>query len=173
MTTHDTFPLMGARAQVLATGDDTADAWEALELDLGPGARSPLHTLSADKLFHVVAGRVAVTVGDEVRDVGVRDAERSGAGPSGEDAERSGAGPSGEDAERSGAGPSSTVFVPAGVPHRYENTSGERARMLVIVTGRSQVEFLRGMSRLTADGRPDPAAVAEHTRAHGVAILPA
>ena len=161
MTTHDTFPLMGARAQVLATGDDTADAWEALELDLGPGARSPLHTLSADKLFHVVAGRVAVTVGDEVRDVGVRDAERSGAGPSD------------EDAERSGAGPSSTVFVPAGVPHRYENTSGERARMLVIVTGRSQVEFLRGMSRLTADGRPDPAAVAEHTRAHGVAILPA
>jgi tRNA threonylcarbamoyl adenosine modification protein YeaZ len=35
-----------------------------------------------------------------------RDAERSGAGPSGRDAERSGAGPSDRDAERSGAGPS-------------------------------------------------------------------
>ena len=122
---------------MLATADQTGEAWEALELDLGPGARSPWHTLTADKLFHVVEGEVTVAVGDATRTVA--------------------------------GGP---VFVPAGTPHRYLNESGDRARMTVTVTGRGQVAFLRGMSRLTADGPPDPAAVAEHTRAHGVVILP-
>ena len=56
--TVDSFPLMGAEATVLAGGDTTGDAWEALQLDLAPGARSPRHTLSADKLFAVVAGTV-------------------------------------------------------------------------------------------------------------------
>jgi quercetin dioxygenase-like cupin family protein len=137
-TAADTFPLMGARATVLATADQTGEAWEALELELGPGARSPLHTLAADKLFCVVAGEVTLVVGDDIRSV-----ER---GP---------------------------VFVPAGTPHRYVNDSGAAARMTVTVTGRGQVEFLRGMSRLSAEGPPDPAAVAAHARAHGVVVLPA
>lgn len=137
-TTVDSFPLMGARATVLATADQTDEAWEALELELGPGARSPLHTLATDKLFCVVDGEVTLVVGDVTRTVG--------------------------------RGP---VFVPAGTPHRYVNDSGATARMTVTVTGRGQVEFLRGMSRLSADGPPDPAAVAAHTREHGVVILPA
>ena len=134
--TLDTFPLMGAQATVLAGGDTTGDAWEALQLDLAPGARSPRHTLAADKLFAVVGGTVTIEVGDEMREVD--------------------------------AGP---VWIPAGTPHSYRNTSDAPARMLVVVTGRSQVEFLRGMSRLTAAGPPDPAAVADHTAAYGVAIL--
>ncbi|GLZ45584.1 hypothetical protein Acsp06_17690 [Actinomycetospora sp. NBRC 106375] len=136
--TVDSFPLMGAQATVLAGGDTTGDAWEALQLDLAPGARSPRHTLAADKLFAVVAGTVTIEVGDEVRD--------TDGGP---------------------------VWIPAGTPHCYRNASAAPARMVVVVTGRSQVEFLRGMSRLTADGPPDPAAVAEHTTAHGVTMLPA
>lgn len=132
----DTFALMGARATVLAAGDRTGDAWEALELDLGPGARSPLHTLSADKLFHVVDGAVTIVVGDDERVVD--------------------------------GGP---VWIPAGTPHCYRNDSDARARLLVIVTGRSQVEFLRGMSQLAADGPPDADAVAAHTRAHGVTLM--
>ncbi|MCD2191192.1 cupin domain-containing protein [Actinomycetospora soli] len=136
--TADTFPLMGAEAVVLATADDTHEAWEQFELRLGPGARSPLHTLEADKLFHVVAGAVTIRGGEE--EWVVTD------GP---------------------------VFVPAGTPHCYRNDSGAPARMIVTVTGRGQIDFLRGMSRLTADGPPDPAAVAAHTAAHGVTILPA
>ena len=136
--TADTFPLMGAEAVVLATADDTRGAWEQFELRLGPGARSPRHTLDTDKLFHVVAGAVTVLVGDEERVVT--------------------------------DGP---VFVPAGTVHCYRNGSGAPARMVVTVTGRGQIDFLRGMSRLTADGPPDPAAVAAHTAAHGVTILPA
>lgn len=134
----DTFPLMGARATVLAGGDVTGDAWEALQLDLAPGARSPRHTLSADKLFAVVGGTVTIEVGDDTAEV----SEES-------------------------------VWIPAGTPHCYRNTSDAPARMIVIVSGRSQVEFLRGMSALTAGGPPEPAAVAEHTAAHGVVILPA
>ena len=133
----DTFPLMGAQATVLATADQTGDAWEMLELDLQPGARSPLHTLDADKLFTVVDGDVTIVLGDST--------QIYGRGP---------------------------VFVPAGTPHCYRNESNAPARMTVTVTGRGQVEFLRGMSRLAAGGPPDPAAVAEHARAHGVVILP-
>jgi quercetin dioxygenase-like cupin family protein len=138
VNTTDTFPLMGAEAVVLATADDTGDAWEQFELRLGPGARSPRHTLGADKLFHVVAGAVTILCGEDERTVT--------------------------------DGP---VFVPAGTVHCYRNDSGAPARMIVTVTGRGQIEFLRGMSRLTADGPPDPAAVAAHTAAHGVTILPA
>ena len=56
------FPLLGARAVPLVTAADTDGGWEALELVLGPGARSPLHALAADKLFSVTAGTVAVTL---------------------------------------------------------------------------------------------------------------
>lgn len=136
--TADTFPLMGAEAVVLATADDTHEAWEQFELRLGPGARSPRHTLAADKLFHVVAGEVTVLVGEQERTVA-----------------------------------DGAVFLPAGTVHCYRNDSGAPARMVVTVTGRGQIEFLRGMSRLTADGPPDPTALAAHTAAHGVTILPA
>lgn len=63
------------------------------------------------------------------------------------------------------------VHVPAGAVHRYRATSTERARLLVLVTGDTQVSFLRGMGALGANGKPDPARVAEHAAAHGVAIL--
>ncbi|MDL5157477.1 cupin domain-containing protein [Actinomycetospora termitidis] len=133
----ETFPLMGARAVVLATADETHGAWEQFELRLGPGARSPRHTIAGDKLFHVVDGTVTVLVGEQERSVS--------------------------------DGP---VFVPAGTAHCYRNDSGADARMVVTVTGRGQIDFLRGMSRLTADGPPDQAALAEHTAAHGVTLLP-
>lgn len=131
------FPLLGARAVPLVTADDTGGAWEALELVLGPDARSPLHTLSADKLFHVATGTVAVTL----------------------------------DAEEHAVSAGGSVHVPAGTPHRYRNATDEQARMLVVTTGGGQVDFLQGMSALTADGPADPAAVAAHTAAHGVRIL--
>ena len=132
------FGLMGARATVLAGGPETTGAWEAIELDLAPGARSPLHTLSADKLFYVAAGSVTLVLGEET-----------------------------VTAEAGGF-----AQVPAGTPHCYRNDSAGAARMVVVVTGEGQVDFMRGMSRLTAGGPPEPSAVAEHAGAHGVTILP-
>lgn len=64
-TTVDGLPLMGAVLHVLADAAGTGGAYEAFRLDLHPGARSPRHTLSAAKLFVVVAGEVLVAVGEE------------------------------------------------------------------------------------------------------------
>ncbi|NBM19666.1 cupin domain-containing protein [Streptomyces sp. GC420] len=58
------FALLGAEATALATGEETSGRWEAMELSLAPGARSPLHTIGEDKLFYVVAGTVTLTIGD-------------------------------------------------------------------------------------------------------------
>lgn len=77
------------------------------------------------------------------------------------------------DDEQSEASSGVTAHVPAQTPHCYENRSGAPARLLVITTGSGQLAFLAGMGRLTAAGRPDPAALAAHTGAHGVRLLPA
>lgn len=59
------FGLLGAVAVPVATGEDTGGAWEAMELGLSAEARSPLHTLSEDKLFYVVDGTVTIRLGDD------------------------------------------------------------------------------------------------------------
>ncbi|MEJ8280862.1 cupin domain-containing protein [Pseudonocardia spirodelae] len=56
------FAMPHTRALPLATGADTGGAWEALELTLGPGAASPPHTLSADKVFYLADGELDVEV---------------------------------------------------------------------------------------------------------------
>jgi quercetin dioxygenase-like cupin family protein len=66
---HAPFPLLGALASPLAEAAETAGAFEAFRLDLGPGARSPLHTLRAAKLFVVTAGTVRITLGDWAQEV--------------------------------------------------------------------------------------------------------
>jgi quercetin dioxygenase-like cupin family protein len=133
----NTFAVSGATVLPIAADADTGGAWEAFVLDLAPGAASPLHTLSADKAFHVLGGTVVITL----------------------------------DADEAESGAGSTAHVPAGTPHRYQNRSGAPARLLVITTGSGQLAFLAGMSRLSAGGPPDPAALTAHTRAHGVRLL--
>lgn len=135
----DDFAMPNTRAVPLATGADTGDAWEALELTLQPGAASPPHTLSADKVFYLADGVLDIEVDGTAHAMGTGDVAR----------------------------------IPAGTPHRYRNTSGAAARLLVLVTGATQVSFLRGMGRLGQAGPPNPAAVAEHAAAHGVRILTA
>lgn len=66
-----------------------------------------------------------------------------------------------------------SVLVPAGTPHCYRNDSTEPATVLVMATGTGHVDFLAGMSRLTAAGAPDPEALREHTARFGVRIIPA
>ena len=133
-----TFSVRGATVLPLAEAADTGGAWEAFVLDLAPGTSSPLHTLSADKLFSVLDGTVALTVDDRQVD----------------------------------AASGTSAHVPAGIAHRYENTSGRPARMLVVTSDASQLAFLRGMGRLAAGGPPSPEALAAHTAAHGVRLLP-
>lgn len=133
------FAMPGTRAVPVATAEDTGGAWEALELTLAPGAASPSHTLSADKVFYVARGEVTVELDGQAHELGA----------------------------------GSFVHVPAGAVHRYRATAAEPATLVVIVTGDTQVAFLRGMGALGAAGRPDPERVAAHAAAHGVHILAA
>lgn len=64
-----------------------------------------------------------------------------------------------------------SLRVPAGAPHSYVNASSAPASLLVTVAGTGQLDFLRGMSDLTRDGAPDPAAVQAHAAAYGVTLL--
>lgn len=130
----DAFGMPHTRAVPLATGADTGDAWEALELTLGPGAASPPHTLSADKVFYLAAGELDVDLD------GVTHRLRAG----------------------------DVAHVPAGVLHRYRADTD--ARLVVLVTGATQVPFLRGMSELGRSGLPARDAVAAHAAGHGVRI---
>jgi glyoxylate utilization-related uncharacterized protein len=75
------------------------------------------------------------------------------------------------DGRRIPAAGGSAHYVPVGTPHRYLNTSPEPVRLLVIVAGPGQIDFLRGMSALTAAGAPDRSAVAAHARKFGVTLL--
>ena len=65
-----TFAVSGATVLPIASGDDTAGAWEAFVLDLAPGARSPLHALATDKAFLVLGGTVELTVDGEQVEAG-------------------------------------------------------------------------------------------------------
>ncbi|TCK22628.1 cupin domain-containing protein [Pseudonocardia endophytica] len=135
--TADAFAMPNTRAVPVATGADTGDGWEALELTLQPGAASPPHTLSADKVFYLADGVLEVEVDGATHTLGAGDVAR----------------------------------IPAGIVHRYRNASDASARLLVLVTGATQVSFLRGMGRLGQAGQPEPGAVAEHAAAHGVRIM--
>ncbi len=134
----DVFPLMGSTVEPLVTSGDSGGAWEAVRTTVGPGGRSPLHTVAEDKVFLVLAGELVVVLD------GAEHALPAG----------------------------SVAKVPAGTPHCYRNDSGAPGQLLVLTTGAEHVEFLRGMSRLTAGGPPEPAALAAHTATHGVRILP-
>ncbi|GGL91255.1 cupin domain-containing protein [Nakamurella endophytica] len=52
----DSFAMPATRAVPVAGAADTSGAWEAIELTVEPGGRSPLHTLSTDKVFYVAEG---------------------------------------------------------------------------------------------------------------------
>ena len=132
------FGVMGTQVTPVVTGTDSG-SWEMFRLDLTPGARSPHHELSADKVFSVTSGTVQITVGDRAEDVTA----------------------------------GGYVHIPAGTPHHYANVSDAPASMTTVVSGAGQIEFLRGMGALTAWGKPDRVALAQHTGRYGVRLLAA
>jgi len=64
-TPDPTFSLMGIDVALLADEHDTAGAWEAIHQSVSPGAGSPLHTISGDKLFVVLDGELVLIIGDD------------------------------------------------------------------------------------------------------------
>src|SRR5215217_5252578 len=80
------------------------------------------------------------------------------------------------DGERTDVGPGEVLCIPRGVVHRFDNDHGVEAKMLAIVTpGVLGPEYFREMAAVieaATGGPPDPAALAEVMRRHGLTPAP-
>jgi len=124
----------------LVEGDRTRGAMAMLEFDVPPGARVPAaHSHDAyEETLYAVRGRLTWTV----------------------------------DGQRSELAPGQCMVIPRGAVHRFENFGTETATTLVVVTpGVLGPEYFLELARVLAaagGGPPDPAAVAEVMRRHGL-----
>jgi quercetin dioxygenase-like cupin family protein len=73
-------------------------------------------------------------------------------------------------------GPGEALCIPRGVVHRFDNEHDDDARMLAIVTpGILRPDYFREMAAVVeaaAGGPPEPAALAEVMRRHGLTPAP-
>ncbi len=80
------------------------------------------------------------------------------------------------DGEQTEVGPGEVLCVPRGVVHRFDNDREVDAKMLAIVSpGILSPDYFREMAAVieaATDGPPDPAALAEVMRRHGLTPAP-
>ena len=80
------------------------------------------------------------------------------------------------DGQRTDVCPGEVLCIPRGVVHRFDNDHGLDAKMLAIITpGILGPEYFREMAAVlerAAVGPPDPAALAEVMRRHGLSPAP-
>ena len=73
-------------------------------------------------------------------------------------------------------GPGQVLCIPRGAVHRFDNTHGADATMLAIVTpgilGPGYFRDVAAILTAAASGRPNPAAIAEVMRRHGLTPVP-
>jgi quercetin dioxygenase-like cupin family protein len=80
------------------------------------------------------------------------------------------------DGEQTDVGPGEVLWIRRGVVHRFDNDHELEAKMLAIITpGILGPEYFREMAAVlegAAGGPPDPAALAEVMRRHGLSPAP-
>ena len=80
------------------------------------------------------------------------------------------------DGEQTEIGPGEVLCIPRGVVHRFDNDHGVEAKMLAIVSpGILGPEYFRKIADVigaSTGGPPDPAALAEVMRRHGLSPAP-
>ncbi len=80
------------------------------------------------------------------------------------------------DGRRTDVGPGEVLWIPRGVVHRFDNTHDVDAKMLAIVSpGILRADYFREMAAVieaAAGGPPDPAALAQVMRRHGLSPAP-
>ena len=80
------------------------------------------------------------------------------------------------DGEQTDVGPGEVLCIPRGVVHRFDNDHEVEAKMLAIITpGILGPAYFREMAAVLEDaagGPPDPAALAEVMRRHGLSPAP-
>ena len=80
------------------------------------------------------------------------------------------------DGQKSDVGPGDVLCIPRGAVHRFDNVHSADAKMLAIVTpGILGPEYFREIAvvaKAAAGGPPDPAAIGEVMRRHGLTPAP-
>ncbi|MCA1731486.1 MAG: cupin domain-containing protein [Actinobacteria bacterium] len=80
------------------------------------------------------------------------------------------------DGEQTEIGPGQVLCIPRGVVHRFDNDHEADAKMLAIISpGILSFDYFREMAAVitaATDGPPDPAALAEVMRRHGLTPAP-
>lgn len=80
------------------------------------------------------------------------------------------------DGRKSEVGPGDVLCIPRGVVHRFDNFHSAGAKMLAIVTpgilGPEYFREIAAVARAAAGGPPDPAAIGEVMRRHGLTPAP-
>ncbi len=80
------------------------------------------------------------------------------------------------DGRQSEVGPGEVLCIRRGAIHRFDNTHTADAKMLAIVTpgilGPDYFREIAGVAKAAAGGPPDPAAIAEVMRRHGLTPAP-
>ena len=80
------------------------------------------------------------------------------------------------DGHKSDVGPHEVLCIPRGAVHRFDNNYSVDAKMLAIVTpGILRPDYFREIAavvKAAAGGPPDPAAIAEVMRRHGLTPVP-
>ncbi len=80
------------------------------------------------------------------------------------------------DGRKTDVGPGEVLFIPRGAVHRFDNDHGVEAKMLAIVSpGILGPEYFRQIAAVieaSTGGPPDPAAIGEVMRRHGLTPAP-
>lgn len=77
------------------------------------------------------------------------------------------------DGRSSQLGPGDRCFVPRGAVHHFVNAGTAPTRTLAVLTpALIGPGYFRDMAALIAEGRPDPARIAEVMRRHGLIVVP-
>ncbi len=80
------------------------------------------------------------------------------------------------DRRPSEVGPGDVLFIPRGAVHRFDNIRGADAKMLAVITpallGPDFFREIAAVIKAAAGGPPNPAAIAEVMRRHGLTPAP-
>ena len=80
------------------------------------------------------------------------------------------------DGRPSEVGPGDVLFIPRGAVHRFDNIRGADAKMLAVITpallGPDFFREIAAVIKAAAAGPPNPAAIAEVMRRHGLTPAP-
>jgi len=149
----------GALTALFKVGKDATDLASVLEVVVPPGFDVGAHRHSStQELFYVLEGELDLLAFEPRK-------------PSSDWHEWESA--SGRRFLKGGAG--SMLFVPAGCPHAFANTTQHPARMLFQAAPSGHEEYLAELALLlvTAGGRPDPEAIAQLRRRYDIEQLTA